>query len=59
MHKYYAVLHMTSSDRVVYKWIKSKIIRKKFNIDISFYDEDKLLFVTGVERIHTIVVGAT
>ena len=54
MHKYYAVLHMTSNDQVVYKWIKSKIIRKKFNIDISFYDEDKLLFVTGVERIHTI-----
>ena len=59
MHKYYVVLHMTSSDLVVYKWIKSKIIRKKFNIDISFYDEDKLLFVTGVEGIHTIMVGAT
>ena len=39
--------------------MKSKIIRKKFNIDILFYDEDKLLFVTGVERIHTIMVGAT
>ena len=59
MHKYYAVLHMTSNDRVVYKWIESKIIRKKFNIDISFYDEDKLLFVAGTERIHTIMVGAT
>ena len=59
MYKYYAVLHMTSNDRVVYKWIKSKIIRKKLNIDISFYDEDKLLFVTGIERIHTIMVGTT
>ena len=59
MHKYYAVLHMTSNDRVFYKWIESKIIRKKFNIDISFYDEDKLLFVAGIERIHTIMVGAT
>ena len=50
---------MTSNDRVVYKWIKSKIIRKKFNIDISLYDEDKLLFVTGIERIHTIMVRTT
>ena len=56
MYKYYVVLHMTSNDGVVYKWNKSKIMGKKFNIGISFCDESKLLFVTDVERIHTIII---
>ena len=30
-----------------------------FNIDISFRDESKLLFVTDIERIHTIMVRTT
>ena len=29
--------------------------QRKFNIDISFCGEDKLLFVTDIERIHTYV----
>ena len=36
-----------------------KNYQKKFNINISLYDEDKLLFVTGIERIHTIMIGTT
>ena len=56
MYKYYVVLHMTSNHWVVYKWNKSKIMGKKFNIGISFCDESKLLFVTDVERIHSIII---
>ena len=32
-----------------------KNYQRKFNIDISFCGEDKLLFVTDIERIHTYV----
>ena len=36
MYKYYAVLHMTSNDQVVYKWIKSKILRKNLTLTFHF-----------------------
>ena len=36
MYKYYVVLHMTSNDWVVYKWIKSKIMGKNLTLTFHF-----------------------
>ena len=53
MYKYYAVLHMTSNDRVVYKWIKSKIIRKNLTLTFHYI----VICYWYWEDTHSIMVG--
>ena len=58
MYKYHAVLHMTSNDRVVYEWIRSKIIRENLTLTFHFVVRTSC-YLLLILRGYTLMLGTT
>ena len=58
MYKYHAVLPMTSNDRVVFEWIRSKIIRKNLTLTFHFVVRTSC-YLLLILRGYTLMLGTT